>query len=417
MEWKNRSSFPSPSRDVLRSAPPAGPRPARSGLVALGLVAALSAPIPAVGQYIYMDTNGDSLNTWADSLSSVSPTPIDIWLDTGSNRDHTPGGCAAPGLTSYAFNLNTVSGTMSFGAFTSARTTSGIQPPAATTTEYHIAVGLNPSETSTALGRYKLGTLTVQVASGNPCLEFAPGSTLSPRYSTSYGAGCVGSRFDHTNRLGTGWSDWDALSVLPSAAPQVTAPGILVPEYLDPVAVTVQVTPTTCGAISSVGADLSALPPGNNAAFSPAPGNLGGTLTWQPTPSDHGDFPVTFTAAGRNPNARTSRTTLIRLVTDPVAVGAGAAPGLALWQNRPNPVHPVTTIRYSVPRATRVQVVLFDLQGRTVAHLVDHVDLPGAHEVRWSGKDDRGRPLASGVYWYRLTSAFGTATRRLVLAR
>jgi len=418
LKWRSGPDACSSRSNVSSSNPRAHPRRIQSVFAALILVAAMAAAIPAAAQYMYMDTNGDSLNTWADSLSSTSPTATDIWLDTGANRDDTPGSCGAPGLTSFSFILKAVTGSMSFGTFTSARTASGQQPPASSSTEYHIAVGLNPSETTTELGRYKLGTLNVQAGVGNPCLEFAPGTTLSPRYSTSYGAGCVGPRFDHTSRLGTGWSDWDALSVLPSAPPQVTAPGIVVPPYLDPVVITVQVTPTTCGSVSSLGANLSALPPGHNAVFSPQPGNLGGTLTWQPTASDHGDFPVTFTAASRNPNARTSRTTIIRLVTDPVAVGADEArQEFALWQNRPNPFNPLTTIRYSVPGATRVQLILYDVTGRPVAHLVDHLESPGPHEVAWSGNDDRGRPMASGVYWYRLTSAFGATTRRLVLAR
>jgi flagellar hook assembly protein FlgD len=62
-------------------------------------------------------------------------------------------------------------------------------------------------------------------------------------------------------------------------------------------------------------------------------------------------------------------------------------------------------------------LIVFDAAGRVVAHLVDRVEVSGDHHVRWSGKDDRGRTLASGVYWYRLTTDFGVRTRRLVLAR
>jgi hypothetical protein len=205
----------------------------------------------------------------------------------------------------------------------------------------------------------------------------------------------------------------------PSAPPSITAPGIVVPHYLDPVVIDIQVASTVCGIISSLSADLSSLPAGHNAVFTPGPGNQSGTVTWQPTTADHGDFPITFSARGRNPAAVRSQTTVIHLPGTPTSVEQPeeGRPAFALRQNRPNPSQPETSIWYSVPRDTRVSLIVFDAAGRVVAHLVDRVEVSGDHHVRWSGKDDRGRTLASGVYWYRLTTDFGVRTRRLVLAR
>jgi hypothetical protein len=379
------------------------------------LFAALAIVAPATAQHIYTDTNNDSLNTSADSLNSVGSTAVDIWLNTGANRDGSPDVCGAPGFITYEFILQAVGGTISWGSYTG----SVIGPfLASSPTEYHVAGSGGGKEAP--LGLYKLGTLDVSIGSGTPCLVFATSTTLAPWYFTSFGSACLGQRFDHTLRLGADWSDSDGLPFSPHAPPTVAAPSMVLPRYLDPVVVDVQAAITGCGIISSLSADLSALPAGNDAVFTPAPGNLEGTLTWQPTAADGGDFPVLFTATtGADPPAQTTRTTTVRLVTNPVAVeeAGEARPVLALWQNHPNPFNPLTTISYSVPRETQVRLTVYDLSGRVVARLVDGVESPGRHEVRWSGEGHRGGALASGVYWYRLATPFGTVARRLVLAR
>jgi len=388
-------------------------------LVVLGLIATLAAALPATAQYIYMDTNGDGLNTWADSLNATGTTALDLWIDSASNRDGSQGGCRERGLASFSLNIHADGGTINWGTFTSAITPSSGPPSVSNPHEYHIEVALTSGGTTVPLGLYKLGTLIVEIASGDPCLRFAANTTMSSRHSTSFGAGCPGKKIDHTSRLDEEWFDENGCVGHPSAAPRVFAPGLVLPQYLDPVVVDVQTASTNCAAVSSLVANLSALPAGSNAVFTAAPDKSVGTLTWQPTASDHGDFFVTFTAAGKNPNATDSRTTIIRLVTNPVSVEEteGTKPVLALWQNRPNPFNPATTIVYSVPAQTHARLIVYDISGRAAARLVDRVESVGRHDVHWLGEDDRGRPLASGVYVCRLTTAFGHVTRRLVLAR
>jgi len=84
----------------------------------------------------------------------------------------------------------------------------------------------------------------------------------------------------------------------------------------------------------------------------------------------------------------------------------------ALEQNYPNPFNPTTLIRYAVPRTSHVRIVLFDLLGREVATLVDRVQDPGSHTVRW---DATG--AASGVYYYRLTAGDWSQTRRMMVVK
>jgi hypothetical protein len=89
-------------------------------------------------------------------------------------------------------------------------------------------------------------------------------------------------------------------------------------------------------------------------------------------------------------------------------IGSTAVPGdgvarLALRQNSPNPFNPVTTLAFETPADGRVELAVYSAAGRLVATLVDRALPAGPHTVSWSGLDDAGAPVASGVYFFRLT--------------
>jgi minor extracellular serine protease Vpr len=88
-----------------------------------------------------------------------------------------------------------------------------------------------------------------------------------------------------------------------------------------------------------------------------------------------------------------------------------------LAQNFPNPFNPSTTIRYSVPVQSQIRLRVFDLIGREVASLVDQQQGVGSYSVNWSGADNLGVPLSSGVYFYRLESAGQQLTRKMILLK
>jgi hypothetical protein len=88
-----------------------------------------------------------------------------------------------------------------------------------------------------------------------------------------------------------------------------------------------------------------------------------------------------------------------------------------LGANRPNPFNPITVIPYELPRDGRVRLVLYDTAGRLVRTLVDGEAATGAHEARWDGRDEAGRPVGSGAYFARLSFAGESRTRPLLLAR
>jgi subtilisin family serine protease len=86
-------------------------------------------------------------------------------------------------------------------------------------------------------------------------------------------------------------------------------------------------------------------------------------------------------------------------------------------QNFPNPFNPSTTIRFALPSAAHTQVVIFDLAGRKVKTLVDDLLTAQSHEAVWTGKDDAGRAVSAGVYFYRVSSGEHLSVGRMALIK
>jgi len=89
----------------------------------------------------------------------------------------------------------------------------------------------------------------------------------------------------------------------------------------------------------------------------------------------------------------------------------------ALEQNYPNPFNPETNIRFSLARASDVNLSIFNTLGRRVATLIDENLSAGGHLTRWNGTDNSGRTVASGLYFYRLNTADYTSSRKMLLIK
>lgn len=97
--------------------------------------------------------------------------------------------------------------------------------------------------------------------------------------------------------------------------------------------------------------------------------------------------------------------------------GAREPGTFVLKQNYPNPFNPSTRIAFAVDRAERVTLTVYDIRGRRVATLLDGPMAAGRHRVTWNGRDAAGRPVAGGVYVYRLTAGTEMRTRKMVLLK
>jgi len=89
----------------------------------------------------------------------------------------------------------------------------------------------------------------------------------------------------------------------------------------------------------------------------------------------------------------------------------------SLHQSYPNPFKSQTAIRYSLTTPSKVSLTIYDISGRAVRRLLDATKEPGLYTISWNGRDDKGRTLAQGVYFYRLKTDGFSDTKRLVLIR
>ena len=95
----------------------------------------------------------------------------------------------------------------------------------------------------------------------------------------------------------------------------------------------------------------------------------------------------------------------------------GLPAGPKLQQNVPNPFNSETVISWFLVEPGPARLEVFALTGQRLAVLHQEPQQAGFHRLHWDGRDDEGRPLASGVYLYRLVTEESVLTRKLTLLR
>jgi hypothetical protein len=88
-----------------------------------------------------------------------------------------------------------------------------------------------------------------------------------------------------------------------------------------------------------------------------------------------------------------------------------------LLSPQPNPFNPGTTVAFELDAPRTVRLDVYDLSGRRIARLAEGAHPAGRHEVRWDGRDESGRAVASGTYVARLVTGRGVQAQKLVLVR
>ena len=84
----------------------------------------------------------------------------------------------------------------------------------------------------------------------------------------------------------------------------------------------------------------------------------------------------------------------------------------------PNPFNPSTTTHFDLPREQMVSLRVYDISGRLVDVLLDDRMAPkGPNEIVWVGRDQTGRQLPSGTYFYRLEFGENVETKRMMLLK
>jgi immune inhibitor A len=88
-----------------------------------------------------------------------------------------------------------------------------------------------------------------------------------------------------------------------------------------------------------------------------------------------------------------------------------------LSQNYPNPFNPTTSISFTLDQATRATVTIYNSLGQEVARLYDGLAEAGTTTVTWDASNGKGVTLASGVYFYRLSTGVSEEVKKMVLLR
>ena len=155
---------------------------------------------------------------------------------------------------------------------------------------------------------------------------------------------------------------------------------------------------------------------GTEAGFIPGPGNLvdqTASPVWRD--SEYDGWEVYYKVIVVDSNGNES------LPASPGTVTGDDDPEIplsfVLHQNVPNPFNPSTTIRFGIDVAGRVTLRIYDVAGRLVKELVNDYRAADRYEEVWDGRDNRGNPVASGVYFYSLETGRFEKTRKMLLLR
>ncbi|RLC48486.1 MAG: hypothetical protein DRI23_10370, partial [Candidatus Cloacimonadota bacterium] len=85
--------------------------------------------------------------------------------------------------------------------------------------------------------------------------------------------------------------------------------------------------------------------------------------------------------------------------------------------NFPNPFNPTTTISYNIPLESKVSLEIYNIKRQHVKQLVSGSQPEGYYEVVWNGKDDAGKQVSSGIYYYRISACGKTLNKKMLMLK
>jgi len=160
----------------------------------------------------------------------------------------------------------------------------------------------------------------------------------------------------------------------------------------------------------------------NGVAFSAVPGTVDAAVLRGQGMAGEGELAtVTFKTLGTgDPKIAIASTDGRDARNQPVAVAGSLKPRVAvtpavtqLAPPKPNPFRGTATVAFSLAKSGSVDLLIHSVDGRRVRTLAHGVREPGEYTLVWDGRDDDGSPVASGVYYLRLSTGQGRFTRTM----
>jgi hypothetical protein len=105
--------------------------------------------------------------------------------------------------------------------------------------------------------------------------------------------------------------------------------------------------------------------------------------------------------------------------TPSIQYGSRIPTSFFLYQAKPSPFGSggETVIHFDLPTQIHLTLKIYDVTGKLVQTLVDQERPPGMHLEKWNGKDENGKRVSSGVYFYRLSTNQFTSSRKVLFLK
>jgi hypothetical protein len=92
-------------------------------------------------------------------------------------------------------------------------------------------------------------------------------------------------------------------------------------------------------------------------------------------------------------------------------------PQTALGRNYPNPFNPTTNISFTLAQSGPASLKIYNAKGQMVRQLTNAEYNAGQHHLVWDGRDTKGRPVSSGLYFYRLQTKDFSQSHKMILMK
>ena len=91
--------------------------------------------------------------------------------------------------------------------------------------------------------------------------------------------------------------------------------------------------------------------------------------------------------------------------------------GFAILSNYPNPFNPTTHIVYTLTDHGEYTLKIYDINGKLIRDLISGFGVPGQYKVIWDSSDDNGQKMASGIYFYHLSTISNITKNKMILVK